>query len=228
MKNEKRFRNDILGKSKGGSGNHSLTIKRAKMLKKVACMAVYQIGAFAFVRDVDLFLDKCSPHPAWNSVIVRLQDQVYDYVISAVSDHSPEENIDVPSLVRSIVLEATGYVVLCKFLVLTVNTVAKVVSTTDSKSVVKASPKQRDQQRRTQSPGITMPLGEYPSVPDEPVLLPVMDDGTHEITVLQPIVEAALKPIFEKTLQDLERVLKDLFGGTFGLLTTVSQNLELV
>lgn len=197
------------------------------MLKKVACMAVYQIGAFAFVRDVDLFLNKCSPYPAWNSVIVRLQNEVYDYAISAVPDHSPEENIDIPLLVRSKVLESTGYVVLCKFLVLTVNTFAKVVSTTDSKSVVKASPKHRDQQHRTQSPGI-MPLDEYPSVPDVPMLLPAMDDGTQEITVLQPIVEAALKPIFEKTLQDLERVLKDLFGGTFGLLTTVSQNLELV
>ena len=199
MINAKRFRNDVLGQGKGGSGKHSLTIKKAKMLKKIACLAVYQIGAFAFVRDVDFFLKKCSPYPAWTSVIVRLQDEVYGYAVSAVSDHLPED-IDIPSLIRSKVLESTGYVVLCKFLVLSVNTVAKVVTTTDSAGI--------------------MPIGEYPSVPDAPVLLPAMDDRTQEISVLQPIVGAALQPIFEKTLQDLERVLRDLFG----VFTTATAN----
>ena len=56
MKNSKHFLNRIIGKNRNGNGLHSIKLPAVKMLQKVASLAVYQITAFAFVRDVNFFL----------------------------------------------------------------------------------------------------------------------------------------------------------------------------
>lgn len=195
MKNAKHFQNKFLKKNRNGHGKHALKLNTVKMLKKVACLAVFQIAAFAFVRDDQHFVKKCSPSKSWSEMVVRLRDDVFNFRVDTHDGKAGEDN-EIPPLDRSEVQEAIGYVVLCKFLVFTLSEGAMVMSSPDRQ------PAKATRKRRHRSSGVHPP-GEQ---------LAQMDGLTVAGTALRSdslvAACASLNTIFEKTL---------------GILTTVCQ-----
>jgi hypothetical protein len=140
VKNGRHFLNHYVGKNRSRPGRHLLKLNLAKMLKKVACLAVYQIAAFAFVHDVQYFMQRCNISSVWMRMVVRLRDDVFNFRVDAHDGNSAADN-EITPLVRSKVQKSIGYAVLCKFMVLTV---AKVVSSPDRLPAKAARRKRQD------------------------------------------------------------------------------------
>ena len=141
MKNGMHFANEFIGRNKRSGKRHSLKLNQAKMMKKVACLAVYQISAFAFVHDVEHFRQRCKGSGAWLRMVDRLREKVFNFRVAAHDGGSAAAYYnEITPLVRSRVQKSIGYAVLCKFMVLTV---VKAVSSPD-RLPVKAVRKTQD------------------------------------------------------------------------------------
>lgn len=184
MKNRKHFQNTVLGKNRGGSGIAWIRPKTVQMLKKVACMAVYQLAAFAFVRDVPYLVRRCTHSPKWSSLVNHLQDDVFNYVIHAYPDNSAAAN-GIPSNLRRKVQDSVGYVVLCKFLVITLRAATHVVSSPNRQQVNAA--------RKLRNPSSdTCSTGEQPSVLDVQFLRKAVEELTEAETAFQDLLDRTL------------------------------------
>lgn len=211
LKNPKHFLNRIIGKNRNGNGIHSVKLPAVKILQKVASLAVYQITAFAFVRDVDFLLRRCAQSPTWRAVVCRLQDEGFKLVFDAHSGHHVDTH-SVPYLVRSKVQKSIGYVVLCNFLCLTRNGVANVVP------IPKREPSKASRKRDDQSSGTCL-TGNYLNVSDanvseEPVLQQAVDD----LNKFKTAVDIAL--------QDAEKAFRAFSERTSTMLSYVSRNVN--
>jgi hypothetical protein len=140
VKNGMHFANEFIGRNKRSGKRHSLKLNQAKMMKKVACLAVYQISAFAFVHDVEHFRQRCIGSGPWLRMVVRLREKVFNFRVAAHHGDSAAYYNEITPFVRSRVQKSIGYAVLCKFMVLTV---VKAVSSPD-RLTVKAVRKTQD------------------------------------------------------------------------------------
>ena len=207
MKNPKHFLNRIIGKNRNGIGIHSIKPSAVKMLQKVASLAVYQITAFAFVRDVDFFLRRCSQSPTWRAVVCRLQDEGFRLVFDAHSGHLLDTH-SVPYHVRSKVQKSIGYVLLCNFLCLTRNGVAP----------------NREPSKALQEP--SKALREPSKALREPSKAARNRDDQSEAPELQQAVDDLnkFKTAVDIALQDAAKAIRVFAERTSTMLSNVSRN----
>jgi hypothetical protein len=206
MKNPKHFLNRIIGKNRNGNGVHSIKLSAVKMLQKVASLAVYQITAFAFVRDVDFLLRRCSQSPSWRAVVCRLQDEGFRLVFDAHSGHLLDTH-SVPYLVRSKVQKSIGYVLLCNFLCLTRNGVANVMPIS-KREPSKAARKRDDQSLREHSKAARNR--------DDQSEAPVLQQAVDDLNKFKTAVDIAL--------QDAAKAIRVFAERTTTMLSDVSRN----
>ena len=169
------------------------------MLKKVASLAVYQVAAFAFVRDANFLLNRCGVSPKWKAVVNRLIDEGFHIVTEAHKPHQIEA-VSIPPLVRIKVQKSLGYVVLCKFLIFTFSPQAKVVCSSKRQPVKAAT------MRYDESSGLCR-LG----VSEAPDIQQAVDD----------LREA--KTAFNSAFNNFGTAMQVFFNTTEGILTTVSR-----
>jgi hypothetical protein len=205
VKNGMHFANEFIGRNKRSGKRHSLKLNQAKMMKKVACLAVYQISAFAFVHDVEHFRQRCIGSGPWLRMVVRLREKVFNFRVAAHHGDSAAYYNEITPFVRSRVQKSIGYAVLCKFMVLTV---VKAVSSPD-RLTVKAVRKTQDPSTDVLPPDrLPVKSARKPQDPSSDVLPP-------DVPVVR--LAAELKNLFES--------VNSLFEKTLGVLTTSSQNL---
>ena len=210
IKNARHFQNSFLGKNRNKGAKPSLKHITALMLKKVASLAVYQIAAFAFVRDANFLLTRCDVSSKWKAVVNRLIDEGFHVVTEAQKPHKIEA-VSIPPVVRSTVQKSLGYVVLCKFLTFTLSPQATEcrVKSTAPQNVVSASkrqPKKAAPKRNEESTGLCR-LG----VSEAPDTQQVVDD----------LREA--KFAFNSAFNNFGTAMQVFFDSTEGIITAVNR-----